>query len=222
MKKLGFLLILFVLFLIILVSCNKDITVDEGLVGQTPLSTMESTNGISETFSSTDLNTIWDSSSLGPSTEISSTPEKVTQSATKSVEPIKTGTTQSTTQKITVQPNTNTPVKTPVVTPKPTIIVTKTPTQEPIPTQDYSWFDINEYVKYAKSYGESIGLIHYELNGDSWNAPLNVYPEVGDEQIKSSIRTACKRLVDRDEAEYFKIAIEKVSTNSYKMYFYYA
>jgi hypothetical protein len=76
-------------------------------------------------------------------------------------------------------------------------------------------------VDYARWYGESIGLIYEKSIGDGgWNAPLNLYPGLSEDLMKSGIRTSCDRL-KREEAEYFWVFAERRAENDYRMYIYY-
>lgn len=100
-------------------------------------------------------------------------------------------------------------------------------------------FDIGTYVAYAKKYGvetagmkwgeklvnpavilNEYGLIAHEgdLDGTAWNQPSMFENTMSDETIRRQIRGVCKRLVEDDNAEYFRI-VYRVDNGIYYVYF---
>lgn len=83
-------------------------------------------------------------------------------------------------------------------------------------------FDPEPYAKYARQYGEGIGLIWLnDLNGGAWNSPVNLYDGLSEETMKKSIRSSCD-IVKREGFEYFKIVVKPLADGSYQLYVYYS
>jgi len=86
-------------------------------------------------------------------------------------------------------------------------------------------FNAQTYYDYALSYGKSVGLIFdgtLNIHDHSWNAPLNLYDDLTDDNMKSGVRTSCDR-IKREGFEYFGLYLEKQANGtSYRLYVIYA
>jgi cytoskeletal protein RodZ len=97
---------------------------------------------------------------------------------------------------------------------------TSTPTETPKPA-----FNPQSYYDYALSYGKSVGLIFdpdMNINDNAWNAPLNLYASLTDENMKKGVHSSLNNLV-REGFAYFGLYLEKQPDGtSYRLYFLYS
>ena len=119
-----------------------------------------------------------------------------------------------------VQEPTPTPTPTPDPTPTPTPEPTPDPTPEPIPdpTPEPA-FDVSEWVAYAESYGQRVGLTYDSTATDCWDNPIiassaSLYLE----------RDICSRLdlYAADGITYFCVWAQQRSDGKYDLYIGYA
>lgn len=98
------------------------------------------------------------------------------------------------------------------VTPKPT----EKP-KEPKPTEpSKQTFDINEYVSYAKSYAQSIGLELDSTATECWDNPISANPNRSG--IKSDIESRLNRYKNSEGFTSVWIWTEKISDTEYEIY----
>ena len=85
-----------------------------------------------------------------------------------------------------------------------------------------SAFDVNVYVAFAEEYGKSIGLIYdEEITDGGWNAPVNLYAALSDENMKQGIRGSCER-IKKENFKYFLPYAEKQGDGSYQLIIFYS
>jgi outer membrane biosynthesis protein TonB len=110
---------------------------------------------------------------------------------------------QETTTKKTVQEK---PKEEPVQKPKPT--ETTKPTKET--------FDVNEYVAYAKSYAQSIGLSLDSTATECWDNPITANPR--QKNIKGDIQSRLNRYKNVEGFTAVWVWAEKVTDTEYEIY----
>lgn len=157
------------------------------------------TNSASATFKSTDNST---KQSTQAEKKPSSAPPK--ESGTQSPKPV-----ESTRPSISpTQPTTN-PTQ-------PTKPVTSPSTTVP-PVQD---FDIDYWIRYAKSYAQSVGLRLDSTATDCWDNPISANPKR--KNLEQDIQSRLNRYARDTDITNVWIWAEKVSDNSYEIYIGYA
>lgn len=151
------------------------------------------------------------SSSAGTQSNSNSKSDTSAEKSSKSSDPPDTGSSKTPVQQPT-QPPVQEPTPTPTPAPDPTPKPTPDPTPEPA-------FDVSEWVAYAQSYGQRVGLTYDSTATDCWDNPIiassaSIYLE----------RDICSRLdlYAADGITYFCVWAQQRSDGKYDLYIGYA
>lgn len=88
------------------------------------------------------------------------------------------------------------------------------PTETKKPTKET--FDVNEYVAYAKSYAQSIGLSLDSTATECWDNPITANPRR--KNIKSDIQSRLNRYKNLEGFTAVWVWTEKVTDTEYEIY----
>lgn len=178
------------------IETDESVTVTETEVSNAPT---DSTSGVSKQTEKAENST---KHSTQAEEKTSYVPPK--ESGTQSPKPV-----ESTRPSISpTQPTTN-PTQ-------PTKPVTSPSTTVP-PVQD---FDIDYWIRYAKSYAQSVGLRLDSTATDCWDNPISANPKR--KNLEQDIQSRLNRYARDDDITNVWIWTEKVSDNSYEIYIGYA
>jgi len=232
MKK-NLVIALILALLTMFAGCNKNAelptgTTTEMITSETLESEAESLDGEGVSVAQTEQPTIEErassSSSLLTETEKQTEKEKAqtkppeTTAARATVPPVVTDAPPPTT----AAPETQAPTtSSPSTTQAP---VTVSPTTAPptlaLPIQ--AEFDPDIYVRYAISYGKSIGLTYHPEVHECWDNPIAANLQVSDSYIKGAIESKLNRYKNVEGMEYFNAWVENLGDGKYRIVIAYA
>lgn len=109
----------------------------------------------------------------------------------------------------------------PTITPPPAASTPPT-TSAPNPAESPAQpaFDINDWIAFAKSYGQQIGLIYDEGTTGSWDNPIPASPTA--KYIERDIKAGLNFAKTMNQATYFSVWVEKQADGKYDIYIGYA
>ena len=216
--------------LTVFVGCNKNTalptnTTTERMTVETLESEAESLDGGAESVAQIEQPTI-EGSASSSSSPLKET-EKQTEKEKTQPKPPATTVTRQTEPHIasamtTVAPKiTQTPTAAASVTHAPAIASPTTAPPTPAPTIQEE-FDPDVYVRYAISYGQSIGLTYHAEVHECWDNPIDAGVEVSDEYLKAAIRSRLDRYKNVEGMEYFNVWAEPGKNSKYRILIAYA
>jgi hypothetical protein len=123
----------------------------------------------------------------------------------------------------TEKPSVTSQSPTPTAPPKadPPVTETPVPTEPPKPTDPPApAFDINDWIAFAKSYGQQIGLIYDEGTTGSWDTPIPA--SATSKYLERDIKAGLNFAKNMNGAAYFSVWYEDLGGGKYNIFIGYA
>ena len=239
MKK-NLVIALVLALLIVFAGCNKNAelptgTTTEMITSETLESEAESLDGEGESVAQTEQPTIEERAS-SPNSPLTETEKQTEKEKTQAKPPVTTAVRQSEPPVVTdAQPQTTAASETQAPT---TAVLVASETQAPTSTSVttapsttaapalappiQAEFDPDIYVRYAISYGKSIGLTYHSEVHECWDNPIAANLQVSDLYMKGAIESKLNRYKNVEGMEYFNAWAENLGDGKYRIVIAYA